>query len=210
MKKLSIVFTLLFFTTASHGGIIQWNIAEWYYDKSPFHLDEYVFNINDFVEFYTKVVSSSDQANLENFRWVALSYECTLLLTSYGTLINYELFDSSDNFFYQTCLNFPFPVETSDFVDLIIPKTEDNLLNTIILAFALSSGTDDGFEIKYYGWIEFGYDGEDVYILNSAMIDGMWSGIYAGVIPEPSTALLAMSGCAFMLLRRRKRCSVPT
>ena len=209
MKKSSIVFTLLLFTTASHGGIIQWNIAEWYYDKSPFQLDEYVLEIYNSIQFYSKVISSPEQADLNNFRWLRTSYGCALLLTDYDTLIDYDLFANADYFFYQTSLNDPFPGDSKEFPSLVIPKTEDDLSNSIILAFALCKGAGVGLEVDYYGWIELGYDGEEVYILNSAMIDGMWSGIYAGVIPEPSTALLAMSGCAILLLRRRKRKITP-
>ena len=83
-------------------------------------------------------------------------------------------------------------------------------MNTIMLAFALSRWNETGDYIDYYGWFEMGYNGEEVYIVNSAMSEAKYGGIYAGVIPEPSTALLALSGCALFFLRRRKICITST
>jgi len=82
------------------------------------------------------------------------------------------------------------------------------MMNTIMMAFALSraTGSPTGDYMYYYGWIELGYDADakEVYIVGSAMSGSQWGGIYAG-IPEPSTALLMASGCALLLLRRRRR-----
>ena len=82
--------------------------------------------------------------------------------------------------------------------------------NTVILAFA--AGTD-GYPFLpwndapyFYGWVEIGYNGQDIFIVNSAM-ETTGLGIYAGtgwVVPEPSTALLAIVGLAALGLRRRK------
>ena len=79
-------------------------------------------------------------------------------------------------------------------------------MNTIMMAFALSRWSDTGDYINWYGWIELGYNAEkeEVFVVGSAMIGSQWGGIYAG-IPEPSTALLMASGCALLLLRRRRR-----
>ena len=204
-KKLSLLFTFLLFTSICRGGSIQWNIANWYCDTG-YWSGQYILDIGGLIYFATQQVNTSpDQATLVNFRWAWVARECTLLLVDSGTFINYDLFANSNDLFYQTIPDWPFPGEPDRFINWNIPLTDDDLMNTIIMAFALSKWTEDGPVIDYYGWIELGYDGEEVYIVNSAMIDGMWSGIYAGVIPEPSTVLLAVSGCAFMLLRRRKR-----
>jgi len=204
MKKLFFISTLFFITMVGRGGTIQWDIANWYYDIDGYWSGQYILDISDFIIFPTQqLITTPDQATLVNFRWGELSRECTMLLTSPGTFIDYNLFENSNDFFYQTFPNWPFPGTTPYAVNLEIPKTNDDLMNTIMIAFALSKGSPSGAVIDYYGWIEFGYNGNEVYILNSAMIDGMWSGIYAGV-PEPSTAFLVLSGCAVLLFRRKK------
>jgi len=54
---------------------------------------------------------------------------------------------------------------------------------------------------------DFGYDGEYVFVHDSAVASyqiGIYAGIY-NVVPEPSTALLALSGVALLLRRRRQK-----
>ena len=71
-------------------------------------------------------------------------------------------------------------------------------------------------EVSLYGWVELGYDGTNVFIVNGIMGSAMETtglGIYAGTgnvfgdsaIPEPASALLAFSGVALLLRRRRKK-----
>ena len=82
--------------------------------------------------------------------------------------------------------------------------------DTVVLAFA--AGVDgypymlwDGAPY-FYGWVEIGYDGKDIFIVNSAM-ETTRLGIYAGtgnVVPEPSTVLLTIMGLAAFGFRRRK------
>ena len=61
----------------------------------------------------------------------------------------------------------------------------------------------------YYGWMELMYDGDDIRVVNSALdIGGDFIQIRyrdGPAVPEPSTALLALSGVALLLRRRRQR-----
>ena len=91
---------------------------------------------------------------------------------------------------------------------LVISKTNEDFSHTVFLAFAFYQTTvfDDeivSWWIDYYGWIEFGFDGSEVYIRNSA-VETTGQGLYAGVVPEPSTLLLALSGVALLLCNRRR------
>ena len=108
-----------------------------------------------------------------------------------GSLVDYDsIIAPHDDYFYYYGNNGPVGLQS-----IIVPRSM-----TVVLAFATG-----GLGTYYYGWVELGYNG-NLYIVNSAMeITGQ--GIYAGTgiaTPEPSSALLALSGMAFLLLRRRR------
>ena len=90
------------------------------------------------------------------------------------------------------------------FYDIVIGRGK-----TVTLAFATGDpvmNTEWDGAPYFYGWVELGYNGTDIFIVKSA-IETTGIGILAGtgiVIPEPSTALLALSGMTALLLRRRR------
>ena len=152
-----------------------------------------------------KVTTFGSQVILKNdsLEYFIPNWGMMLLQTTYNTFIDSTLFlDGSAKFFqgYDSKGN-----PTSG-TNLIIPKTEEDLSNTLLLAFVIGYfGGSNGYDDWWYGWIEFGYIDGEVRILNSALEEVLRQGIRAGVIPEPSTSLLALSGIALLLRRRRTR-----
>jgi len=63
---------------------------------------------------------------------------------------------------------------------------------------------DDGMPSDYFGWVEMENTGVELVIRNSAFSYG---GIVVGggAVPEPSSALLFLLGCAGLLLKRQQR-----
>ena len=152
----------------------------------------------------TMTITPTQEAVLQNnFEWITLGWGLFLLETSRDTLINYDLFSdiSNDGKFFQF-------VERSGPVnetDLMIPQTDDFFSNTVILAFGIGMpDRGDGIKIHWNGWIEFAFDGENVFIHNWAFADASGKGIVAGAIPEPATLLLTLSGVALLVFQRRR------
>ena len=79
--------------------------------------------------------------------------------------------------------------------------------NSVYLGFVIldAFGFDysEGCPDTMFGWVQLGYDGKTISVLNSA-IDISGDPIRIWIVPEPSCALLALSGIALLLLRRRK------
>ena len=222
-KKVYVVYVLsLGVVLNCYSNNIEWGVARWEYDTGYFDNGDYMLDIVTSLPWYppfsptqslgfrTQVSTSVNQGVFQDFRfsWASTPYSCAFLPVSYGTLIDNALYANAidDWLPYDDGDDWPHWVEPYAVNGLVVPKTMDDLSNTIFVAFALYSLVFDGYMIDYYGWLEFGYDGTNIYLVNSAM-ETTGQGIYAGtgiVIPEPSTVLLAIVGLAVLGLRRRK------
>ena len=196
MKKTFVLGMLMFgFAINSHGGSIQWNVAQWGYFFECDHLLAITAPDGTGTGLGVEITSNLTQATLKNRVDVFVaSYAILLLPTSHGTLIDQDLFSKTTDPFFNMYDSSGLPMSQTN---LKIPRTNPDLSNTFLLAFAI-----EGSQNNWYGWIEFSYKNGEVYIENSA-VETTGQGIYAGV-PEPSTALLWLSGCALLILRRRK------
>jgi len=200
MKKLFFVSMLIMSATFCRGGTIQWNVAGWGYQPD--------FNIH-YLSLTTPIggIGISIDATFLPFGILVNDLDnhtagaaAIMLPISCGTWIDENLFNNSSDPFFNRYIPPGYPVSDTD---LYIPLTNDLYSNTYLLAFVTFVGLYD----ILYGWIELGYDGTDVIIVNSAL-NTEGNGILAkrsSCIPEPSTALLTLSGITLFLLRRRKR-----
>ena len=146
---------------------------------------------------------SSLGATLSRGGTMLLGYDSSLWrVVDEGDFISYDtMFTGQDDYFSNDWKAGPWS-------DVFIRTDE-----TVILAFMAGNifweyenGGAEAEKWYRYGWVELGYNGTDIYIVNSAM-ETTGLGIYAGtgsVIPEPATALLALSGLALLWRRRRK------
>ena len=219
MKKLGCIFLLSLIALVCHGGpAVQWDIAFWTGGNdsrltialilpSPEPPDP-MFPSHNVGYTHTDISKSfTPRQAVLNLNLLRSSSFPLLLQTSYGTLIDHDFFHHSDDPFFQT-----YDPSTGGLVgetDLVIPKTNKQLSNTVLLAFAFGYFDTDSssYEAFVYGWIEFRYDGNDVFIVNSAATWDSGQGILAGtgtIVPEPSVALLALSGVALFLFQRRR------
>ena len=136
---------------------------------------------------------------INHTEWVTLGNGLWLLEMQAGDVADYTSIFVDENIFFQSWASgHPFSDEP-----LAIPKTNSAEDNTVFLAFAFGFEGNEWLDAWLrYGWIELGYDGTAVYIVNCA-VETTGLGIIVGVIPEPSPALLALSGLALLPRRRR-------
>ena len=203
MKKVCFVCVLLLFSsTVCHGSSVQWGVSGLGYEPT--------FN-SDFLWVWepdtcsasasVKIMTSSGNAVIKNNLYlITAGYGMLLVQTEYDTLIDHSLFSNSSGSLFQAY----------DPLGGIISEKNVaiSLYDTVFMAFAIGGidyGTGEFIEL-WYGWVALTYDNQGVHVGSSA-IETTGLGIYAGtgiVIPEPSSALLALSGLAVFLLRRRR------
>ena len=215
-RKLYMILTLMLAAAVCRGAPVYPGFAKWGQGTLDGHLlgglayrtpyrdrfmeeEDYDPDYCD-VWFTMQLLTSSSQAILGDWVIHTLGFRALMLETSRDTLIDHGLFFDSPGPFFLSDLEYQKP--------LVIPLTDPDFSNTVILALAIGEGRSaPGSLVFWYGWIEFGYDGEYVFIHDSA-VASYQTGIYAGtysVVPEPSTALLALSGVALLLRRRRQK-----
>jgi len=213
--------------TLTFAGQVEWGVVE-YNLNTNWHSGGNYFSIvgasplsmfltAEFCVAFTMALSSS-KATLFHYdarnNWALTTDYSWWRVVDKGTAVNYDtmLVGQDDYFSYFW--------GDKGTVDISIPLTNAEESNTVILAFAAGFPDYYCYYYYYYGWVELGYkkfDGGnmDIYIVNSAM-ETTGLGIYAGTgniigdaIPEPSSALLALSALALLLRRHRKRPSTP-
>lgn len=196
MKKLCLVFAMsLSFAMACRGSTVLWNVAGLGYDS---YLG-YILGV-DIPDLCSSganllITKSPAQAVIKNnvgHPYPILGYSMLLVQTADGELVGHDLFANASGSFFQMYAPSGWPAVSE--TDLTV-----SLYDTIFLAFKFGDTTGPGF----YGWIELGYNGAEVFVVNSAIETALSQGIYAGM-PEPSAAFLVLSGTAFLLLRRRR------
>ena len=208
---------LIFSMTVCHGGAVQWDvfaISDPYYDEwEGISLSVLGAWINGEqgggvgIWFETQQTKLGEAKVINHFSTIGISL--WLLEATLSSVVDYESMFINGSGFFQNSYSSP---EGPICEPLFVPKTNLDESNTIFLAFAAGDlGNEWTDPWLRYGWIELGYKNGEIYIVNSAY-ETTGLGMLVGtstVIPEPSTAFLTMSGCAFVLLRRRKRKITP-
>ena len=197
MKKKLCLAGMLFLITVvdCYSSTVLWNIVGWQYVPGWNYGLGLTTPVGDGFGMSIQVITSTMQATLVNtMEWQSAGIGIQLLLVTDGTLIDSALFSNWSGPFFQTYVPPGIPVSETD---LIIHRYE-----TVFLAFET---TADYSTPSFYGWIAFTFENGIVSITSAIETTGQ--GIYAGtgtVVPEPSTALLAIVGLAALGLRRRK------
>ena len=222
--KTYFILALTLACSICRGGSIEWNVIHWEYDTGYWsNLDEYILGIKTSVPisapfnyssgFRTKVSSSYEHASFENFRQVSWGGNGAFVQVGHGEMVDYDLYANNtadwlprgyEDEYGWSRIDYPFDGPNN----MVIPLTDEDFSNTVILAFAFygfyMGEQVDSWWIDYYGWIEFGFGGNEVFVRNSA-IERTGQGLYAGVIPEPSPSGLALAGLGLLLRRRREK-----
>lgn len=76
-------------------------------------------------------------------------------------------------------------------------------MESIYLGYAAQDRCIDP-NMQYYGWMELYLSSDNVLSIRNSAVDINGSSIIVGAIPEPSSALLLLLGCAGLALKRRK------
>ena len=76
-------------------------------------------------------------------------------------------------------------------------------MESVYLAYAAQDRCIDP-AMQYYGWMELYLSSDNVLSIRNSAIDTSGNSIIVGAIPEPSSALLMLLGCASLVLKRRK------
>jgi hypothetical protein len=115
-----------------------------------------------------------------------LGYPNAWRVFTYGDVVDYNaIYNGHNDYFYRLA-------------DIAYQDRNLTIANgdTAYLGFSMGGGI--------YGWVQLGFDGTSVYVVNSAVdIDG--DPIQVGLIPEPATSGLLLAGCVALFLRRRRQ-----
>ena len=210
MKKTLVISTATLMSFFVNAGPVQWGVETGvasigYWDDD--YYETYFLGVGGpgvlgfmiSLDFYYPPA----QAVVTSPEIMTLGASATLVTTDYGSIIDHDLvFKATDNIFFSFSTWW-------EYNELTIGMGE-----SVLLAFAAYDFDVDKDEYVYgYGWIELAYGLnektglEEVYVSDSAF-DTLGRGMIAGtynVVPEPATALLALSGLALLFRQRRRK-----
>jgi hypothetical protein len=198
MMKKAIFLLALSYSFVGFSGTIQWGITSYEtvdgggpsVNKGIFN--EFIFIFNGIPETIEMAIFINETQSI-NPSYASLAASTTEYIASYsqrwrvfteGEALNYNVFfgDYNDYFFRLSG-----GASSDRAVD--IPRN-----GSVYLGFVEENDL-------IYGWVQLGFDGTSVYVMNSA-VDISGDSIIVGV-PEPATLMLMMVGLAAVGRRRR-------
>ena len=138
-----------------------------------------------------KISASSDQM---------LAYPCNLVQLNEGDIVSAATTKNQDEYFLEY-------LTTADGSAYPGYSITGNVGDDFYLGFVYEAGFRDSFDEPFYyrdvyGWLHMQFTTDGVEMLYSAInLDG--DPITVGVVPEPSSALLALAGAALLIKRRK-------
>jgi len=218
MKNSCCCLGLFFFTTVCHAGTVKWDVVDIFNPSGTFW-QEYCDNLLDlnvgditcqmvgykilYQDRFEIILSGQNEITYASYAhgWRELEYR-------YGELVDSQsmIGDFDDYFFIFGNGHYD-----DDLKNLTIRRGQSVYLGFFIEVNIYDYDMHTSINTPLFGWVELYYNGSYIEVKRS-VIETTGQGIYVGtgfITPEPSTALLALSGCALLLLRRRIFWSCP-
>lgn len=209
MKTLISCLLIIMITLTTEASTVLWDIVSkeesscqefWIVrnDSRPYFWSIFDFDVT--VSGNTATLNSNPRGDR------ILSFAGAWLIACFGDIVSSETTLNASSYFEYGLLGNGEACEAP----ISVGVGEVNYLKIVLQdgeqCFDYQDGTRKAMPDCYYGWVAYSVDGNGVVtVLSSALDVSGESIVVGGAVPEPSSALLFLLGCAGLLLKRRQR-----